>query len=47
MTPAGDDEPTDVTPDTGDHTNAAAPVALGLVGIALVGGALVARRRRG
>lgn len=47
VTPAGDDEPTDVTPDTGDHTNAAAPVALGLVGIALVGGALVARRRRG
>ena len=35
------------TPDTGDHTSLVLPVALGVAGIALVGGVLVARRRRG
>lgn len=34
------------TPDTGDHTNAAAPVALALSGVALVAGAYVLRVRR-
>lgn len=41
-----EEKPSKGLPQTGDDTSYVAPVALGVAGAAIVGGALVLRRRR-